>query len=278
MKISVATTYTNPDERQDPWREAISCYEDFADEIIVTGQDWPYEFSWDYIGKTFNEGFKKAKGDWVFRMDIDYFLHEKDIKKVKQVLTKYNEYPAVCFPQYQFFLPNRFQLKTRLCVALNKKRFPNIELNGGGDMCLATLNSKLITAIDVPNTKIPIYQYDSMFRTKKIIAEDRSRFAKAWFNHFGDFGDRGGQTPDQAYSAWYKSVESKYQFHTNKIDLSKHPKYIKNKIENLSEDQFGYSGFGLKMNKKNYIKNFLVGKKDIYIGPKINNVRRTLNF
>ena len=84
---------------------------DFADEVIVTGQDWPYEFSWDYIGKTFNEGFKKAKGDWVFRMDIDYFLHEKDIKEVKQVLTKYNEYPAVCFPQYQFFLPNRFQLK-----------------------------------------------------------------------------------------------------------------------------------------------------------------------
>ena len=83
MKISVATTYTNPDERQDPWREAISCYEDFADEIIVTGQDWPYEFSWEYIGKTFNEGFKKAKGDWVFRMDIDYFLHEKDIKKSK---------------------------------------------------------------------------------------------------------------------------------------------------------------------------------------------------
>ena len=64
------------------------------------------------------------------------------------------------------------------------------------------------------------------------------------------------EAPDQAYSAWYKSVESKYQFHTNKIDLSKHPKYIKNKIENLSEDQFGYSGFGLKMNKKNYIKNF----------------------
>ena len=30
MKISVATTYTNPDERQDPWREAISCYERFC--------------------------------------------------------------------------------------------------------------------------------------------------------------------------------------------------------------------------------------------------------
>ena len=39
-------------------------------------------------------------------------------------------------------------------------------------MCLATLNSKLITARDVPNTNIPIYQYDSMFRSKQVIAED----------------------------------------------------------------------------------------------------------
>ena len=29
------------------------CYEDFADEIIVKGKDWPYDFSWDLIGKTF---------------------------------------------------------------------------------------------------------------------------------------------------------------------------------------------------------------------------------
>ena len=57
MKISIATTYTNPDERQDPWKEAMACYEDFADEVIVTGENWPYDFSWDYIGKTFNEGF-----------------------------------------------------------------------------------------------------------------------------------------------------------------------------------------------------------------------------
>ena len=93
MKISIATTYTNPDERQDPWKEAITCYGDFADEIIVTGQDWPHDFSWDYIGKTFNEGFNKSTGDWVFRMDIDYFIHEKDMKKIKQALVKYNDYP-----------------------------------------------------------------------------------------------------------------------------------------------------------------------------------------
>ena len=61
-------------------------------------------------------------------------------------------------------------------------------------------------------------------------------------------------------------------------DFAHHPKYIKSKILDLKEDQFGHSGFGLKIYKENFIRNFLVGKKDIYFGPKINNLRRTLNF
>ena len=36
-------------------------------------------------------------------------------------------------------------------------------------MCLATLNSKLITARDVPNTNIPIYQYDSILEIKMLL-------------------------------------------------------------------------------------------------------------
>ncbi len=277
MKISIATTYTNPEERNDPWEEAVSCYKDFADEIIVTGENWPYEFSWEYIGKTFYEGFLKSKGDWVLRMDIDYFLHENDKEHLDEIFKKYKDYPAICFPQYQFFLPDRFQLKTRLCIALNKKKFPNIQLNGGGDMCLATLNSKLITAKDVPNVRIPIYQYDSMFRNKEIIAEDRSRFAKAWFNHFGDYGDRGGPEPEEAYDAWYKSIENKFQYHTNKFNIDNHPKYIKKKLQNLKADQFGYDGFGLRLNNKNYLKNYIIGKKDILLGPSLNNFMRSLS-
>jgi hypothetical protein len=233
MKITVATTYTNPEERRDPWKEALSCYEDFADEIVVTGSDWPHDFSWELIGETFNKGFKEASGDWVMRMDIDYFIHEKQINNLKKSLIKYSDYPAICFPQYQFFIPSRFQLKTRLCIALNKKSFPNIKLNGGGDMCLATLNSTLIQPKDIPNVNIPIYQYDSMFRTKKLIALDRSRFASAWFKYFGEYGDRGGSSPDIAYEYWYKNIMKKFSFHTNKINIDNHPKYIKEKLKNL---------------------------------------------
>jgi len=145
-------------------------------------------------------------------------------------------------------------------------------------MCLATLNSTLIRPEDVPNVNIPIYQYDSMFRTKKLIALDRSRFASAWFKYFGEYGDRGGSNPDIAYEYWYNNIKKKFSFHTNKINIDNHPKYIKEKLKNLSKDQFGFDGFGLDMpSKKNY-KHFIVGKKDIYFGAKLNNLNRFLDF
>lgn len=103
MKVSIFTTYTNPDKRNDPWKEALECYEDFADEIVVKGQDWPYDFSWDLIGKTFQSGFDEARGDWAIRMDIDYFFHEKHIKTLPKVLRKYDNFPGIVFPQFQFF-------------------------------------------------------------------------------------------------------------------------------------------------------------------------------
>ena len=272
MKVSIFTTYTNPDKRNDPWKEALECYEDFADEIVVKGQDWPYDFSWDLIGKTFQSGFDEARGDWAIRMDIDYFFHEKHIKTLPKVLRKYDNFPGIVFPQFQFFTPNRFQVKTRLCIALNKKRFPNIKLNGGGDLCLATLNDELLPINRLPNVNIPIYQYDSMFRTKEIISEDRARFAKAWKNYFNDFGNRGGENPDKAFESWFKDIEIKYKKHTNRLNLEKHPKYIQNKIENLSDNQFGYSAFGLKENTKRSLEDFLKGKKELHLDKFKNNI------
>ena len=264
MKISIFTTYTNPEQRNDPWKESLTCYEDFADEIIVTGSDWPDEFSWEHIGKTFNEGYEKSSGDWVMRMDIDYLLHEQ--------LLKYSDYPGVVFPQYQFFTPDRFQLKTRLCVALNKNKFPDIKLDGGGDLCLATLNGELLNVNNLPNLNIPIYQYDSMFRTKRIIAEDRARFARAWNRYFNEYGNRGGPTEKEAFDAWFDDVKEKYKKHTNKISFNMHPKYIQEKLDSLNKEQFGYNAFGLKATTRRTFKNYIKGKKEIYIDGRVNNM------
>ena len=117
MKISVFTSTTDPDSRNDPYKEALACYQDIADEIIVVGENWPYEFSFDLIGKVFQEGFEKSSGDWVIRMDLDYFFHENDLSKIRKFLATNSDQPAVAFPQYQFFTYDRYHVKTKICIA-----------------------------------------------------------------------------------------------------------------------------------------------------------------
>ena len=254
MKLSIFTSFTNPIERNDPWEEALECYKAIADEVIVVGSDWPKEFKWDHIGKTFQEGFDKCSGDWVIRMDIDYFIHENDITRLKELLRKYNDYPAIAFPQYQFYTPTKYSVKTFICIALNKKNFPNIKLNGGGDLCLPTLNDELISPFKVPLSDIPIWQYDNTFKTKKMIELDRGRFARAWYRYFDSWNDRGGETDKEAYEAWLNNVKNKSVFHIFTKKISNHPKFIQKKLESINESHFGWNGFGiLDSNKRKLI-------------------------
>ena len=256
---------TNPEERKDPWQEALNCYEDFADEVIITGKEWPIEFSWEQIGQYFQEGFDRASSDWVLRMDLDYFFHEKDFQKIKNFLIENKKSPVVSFPQYQIFTPERYQVKTRLCNAFNKKYFPNISLNGGGDLCQPTLNGIQLLHKDFPTINTPLYQYDSILRTKEIIANDRARFARAWYRHFNNYGDRGGSEPEEAFDAWFQMIIHRYKFHVNKLIIEDHPKYIKETLLSLDANQFGYSAFGLKDNIKRNIFHRYVGYKHKYL-------------
>ncbi len=246
--FSVFTTMTDPDSRNDPWKESLECYNNLADDVIIVGDDWPYEFDWGIFNKIYQNGFDQCKTDWVMRMDLDYFVHENDFSKIRDLIKKYQDYPAIVMPQHQFFTPDRYQIKTKLCLLLNKKKFPEIKLNGGTDKMLATLNGELLTYKNVPQIKIPIWQYDSMFRTKDIIGIDRARFARAWKRTFNDYGDRGGDDPKLAFDSWFEMIKKRYKKHLFKVALNKHPSFIKNKLHNLNEKQFGHTAFGLKNN------------------------------
>ncbi len=262
MKLSIFTSMTNPEERKDPWEEALRSYEDIADEVITVGQNWPPgEFEWKYIGEVFQEGHDICTGDWVMRMDIDYILHEKDMDYIRKFIKDNDDAPAIAFPRYQFFYPGRYQMIAYLCVAVNKKRFPNIKLNGGGDMLLPALDGNLIDPLKMPKPKAAIWNYECMFKTKDIISKERARFARAWFRTFDHWTTYGGGTEEVAFAAWMKLISERLPKHINKIKLSDHPKYIQEKLENLEPEQFGYDCFGLmdsfKPDYKEFAKSYL---------------------
>ena len=60
---------------------------------------------------------------------------------------------------------------------------------------------------------------------------------------FGNYGDRGGGLPEEAFEAWFKIVKERYKNHTNNFDISYHPKFIKQKLKELNAEQFGYNLF-----------------------------------
>ena len=81
-------------------------------------------------------------------------------------MSKYKDLPTITFPKYQIFTPDRYHVKANMCIALNKKKYPNLKMDGGGDLCQPTLNSELLRPEDFPFVNVPIWNYDSVFKTK----------------------------------------------------------------------------------------------------------------
>jgi len=154
MKLGIITTITNPHLRQDPWIEALECYSDLADEVVVVDgsgylddedfsarrwyeekhdskvtwldYEWPYEWSWDELPKHLNAGLKKAKWlgvDWVIKCDIDYLFHEGDFREIRKTLEQYkNTHDAVSFQKMSFVTHDKAYEKGPVVIALNVKR------------------------------------------------------------------------------------------------------------------------------------------------------------
>lgn len=263
--ISIFTTVSDPQKRGDCWKEAIKCYSELADEVIVVSggsenwakieeigsnvkcifSDWPQEFSWEFIGQQFQRGYKACRGDWVIHMDIDFFFHEKDFGKIRQALKDYPDSPAVSFYKWQFILPDRYNLKSRLALAVNRKKFGNrIKFNGGGDLCQPTLDDKDISLDETPQSGVKFYNYEKLKKRVPQIADDVGRMDRAYNLHFGKYMYGDGDDLS-AFDGWLYMATGRLGKPQAFIKLEDHPKYIQKVINNLKPDQWGYGGFGL---------------------------------
>lgn len=271
MRLSIFTTVTRPTMRGDLFNEAFNCYEELADEVVVIDGDeigyevdretirgkhkkirwiekadyrWPDEFRWDLIGRQFQRGFEACTGDWVIHADLDFIWHENDFEAIRQACYDNRNKPAFAMLKRQFVLPDRFNVKSRLVTAVNKARYGDyIKFNSGGDLCQPSLDGKYLAPKDVSQTSIPIWNYDKILKTKEQITNDVGRMARAWERYFGEA--KLGYTDEEAYNEWYKMMKGRYSKPHEFVPLKDHPKFMQNTIRNLTEDQFGYSGFGI---------------------------------
>lgn len=278
MRLSVFTTVTRPEKRGDNAAVSLACYKDLSDEMVeINGShtdygvyttfvdekphhrtiyhEWPQEFSWEFIGEQFQRGYEEAAGDWVIHADLDFIFHENDFGKIRQALKDYPNAPAVSFYKWQFILPDRYNLKSRLVLAVNKGRFGDrIRFNGGGDLCQPTLDGKELDINEVPQAGVPFYNYEKLTKTKDQIIDDVERMERAYNRYFkAPLYTRHDKHP---FDGWMKMMKGRFEKPSARIALEQHPKYIQDTIRNLKPEQFGYSGFG-ELEVNSYAKGML---------------------
>tara|TARA_B100001996_G_C18340998_1_gene470165 strand:- start:18 stop:632 length:615 start_codon:yes stop_codon:yes gene_type:complete len=203
-------------------------------------------------------------------MPTDMFFHEKDKVKLINSLEKNNNVPGVVFPKLKFFNFKRCEFKTFDAMAINKKKYSNVKFDGGGDLCLPTLNNEVLDQNNLPIVNVPLWNYDTTFRTRKIIEEDRARFARAWFREFKKWDDRGGETAELAYKAWIEMIKTRLPKQIIKKTLNDHPKFIQQSLADLKKEQFGFDCFGLLNEHKPGITDYFNFAKTKIKYPMIN--------
>ena len=276
MKLSIFTTITDPTTRGDNWIDALDCYYDLADEVIVINgghervldkwykpkprkslgiiqSEWPQEFSWLLIGKQFQKGYEVASGDWVIHMDIDFLFHEKDFARIRQACEDNPNAPGLSFWKYQFILPDRYNLKSRLVLAVNKKLCGDrIKFNAGGDKCQPSLDGMQLVHSGVPEARVPIYNYEKMTKTIDQVMADCGRMERAWERQFGYYHMGSDGTDESAFTMYMRLIKSRMAKEQEFVKLKMHPKYVQETISQLNPKQFGYDGFKLLQNTNSY--------------------------
>lgn len=204
MKIGAFITITRPKERGDTYDECAKSAFGFADEVhVISGKDtWPQEFTWPLIGEHFQSGYQAVDADWVFHLDTDFIFHEQDYAAIRQACEDNPDAPALSFWKYQFIQPDRYNLKSRLVIAVNKGKYGDrIRFDSGGDLCQPSLDGKELRPSDVPEARIPFYNYEKILKTKEQVRDDVGRMARAYERHFGEF-KLGGPDDESAYQEW----------------------------------------------------------------------------
>lgn len=275
MKLSIITTITNPEERQDPYLESIASYLDIADEVVVVNggrptrmEDfqtktkiinlpWPEKWNWKELPIHLNAGLEAATGDWVIKMDIDQMFHENDIAEIRRRLSEIDK-PCATFQKMSVLPHDTFLQKGEVVLAINKKVNSKsicfgVDSSEYTDLCrpiyhTSTQNEvpygKVVSFEECGRTGISIWNFDYTFKTQEVTKKEFLKFSLAYEKFFGM--TKWGHTEDQAFEVFMEMMQTRYRQAVYKItDDSVIPKYIRKKYNELNDKQFGHSGWGL---------------------------------
>ncbi len=274
-KISVLVCVTNPEERQDIWRESIASMLPWADEVVVVsggaGDEflidnyfgigkikhvylaWPHEFSWDELPKHLNAGLKECTGSWIVRADVDYVFKD-EWKAGLSELERFKDKRIVTAQKFSTILVNKVYQKGATQMILNMKYEDmcfGVAENKYTDLCVPIIKTgmrgdipegKLIN--DIGKSHLEFMNYDYCFKTKDFTAKEFLRFSRAHKRYFGT--TNWGNTEEEALGKFINMMKSRLTSsnrHIYDMPWQKHPSFIREKVKNIQPKHFGHSGW-----------------------------------
>lgn len=276
MKLSIITTITRPDQRQDPWKEAITNYLDLADEVVVVCgaglQDftlindnfkspklkivelaWPNDGGWDELPKHYNFGLAAATGDWVINLDIDRFVHEDDFKELRQRLETMPLYAVATFSKISTYGHGTLMRKGEVTLAINKNKYPDVGfgkcLDEKTDLCVPILWDGNHDKYDVPTgfsispelvgrTGVNVWNFDYTFKDEYVATEC---FLKMSLMHKRYYSDtKWGTTLETAKAKLKEMLLARQVEAVFPIYPGDLPKYIEPKYLEYQKEKFWY--------------------------------------
>jgi len=279
--LSAHVNITNPEQMGYPYLESIKSFANLCDEVIVVdggstdgslekikeipkvriveGCKWDYDFEWTILARNLQTGYEQCKGDWVFHFDVDYIFPEKNVKALRELIDKV-DLPAIEIRKINFVLANECFEKDHYPLLLYKSNYKvlgyGIGINEDKKESLTFLNpvskrgekdgiyfGDIIrrSKVRLEISDIDIHCYDFTFMTREQIEEQRYRFDMALGRH-KDISYM--TTKEKCFNNFIGMMKERHK-ECKPVNLEFHSEFIRNKVKNIKEDQFGYNGFNL---------------------------------
>lgn len=233
---------------------------------IIKGHKWEYDFDWTILPKNLQVGYEACTKEWAFHFDTDYIFSEKNIEPLKDLIDK-TDLPAIEIKKLNVVLHNEWFTKDYYPLLVYKSAYSSVCYGIGIDEDHNTKSATFLrpiakkgvgkdgipygdeirrARIRVEVSDIDIICYDFTFMTKEQITEQRYRFNKALQKYLKNNWIVKKEDSFSQFMQMMKSRRGKCKLEKHvDVELDWHPQIIREKIKNLTPEQFGYNGFGL---------------------------------
>lgn len=249
----------------------------FGPGLLGGAPKWEQDWSWHQFGVSMNFGFEKCTGDVVIKFDADYIFDEGTVEQFKRHIDAWmNDKIAHPIPPMAFSLQkvnlmtvNYAFKKARPALVVNKRDYPALRYGMAykedpdfvyAIMPFTSSNAELVgdhplyygrSIMEYPafiqDTPGTVWVYDFAFMDAETMerVSIRSALAKARSKE-AMLPDKRKQIISQyALEAVRKFIRNRGEsYWFTKTPLAQHPRAIRDKVEHITIDMFGYDCFG----------------------------------